>query len=100
MSQKTTVIQSATGDKTALLLTSSATLITGIVVAFYTGWQLTLTMIAVAPFVTWIMNVMIKNIMKYYITNHTSYIKAGALVEQALNSIRTVLAFNRVKFEE
>ncbi len=99
LSHKATLIASATGEKTGLLIMGVMTLISGQIIGLYYGWQLTMIMIAFGPLLIFAVLLMTKCAIKFFVGAHMSYIKAGALVEQALGSIRTVLAFGNVRYE-
>ena len=100
ISQKCTTIETAVGDKTALSVSSMSTVFVGIGVGISFGWQLSLVLIAFAPFVVITLDRFMKKITQFHINSHISYIQAGSRVEQALSSIRTVLSFGNVELEK
>ncbi len=82
-----------------MLMQSISTIIVGVTVGMLYGWKLALCLIAFGPVVVVTLSVFMKKITRFHIGNHINYIKAGALVEQALASIRTVLSFGGVEYE-
>lgn len=96
ISQKCTTIEQAVGEKTGMLFQSVSTIFVGTGIALAYGWQLALVLIAFGPIVLIALNLFMKHVTTYHIKSHMNYISSGALVEQALSSIRTVLSFDGV----
>uniref|UniRef100_A0A8C3S2A9 ATP-binding cassette sub-family B member 5 n=1 Tax=Chelydra serpentina TaxID=8475 RepID=A0A8C3S2A9_CHESE len=69
-------INDGIGDKVAQLFQNMSTFTVGIVIGFVKGWKLTLVILSTSPlFISF------------------SYAKAGAVAEEVLSSVRTVVAF-------
>uniref|UniRef100_A0A8C4WTK2 ATP-binding cassette sub-family B member 5 n=1 Tax=Gopherus evgoodei TaxID=1825980 RepID=A0A8C4WTK2_9SAUR len=84
-------INEGIGDKIAMLLQALATFLTGFIVGFTRGWKLTLVILAVSPVLglsaaLWILSAFTDKEL-------TAYAKAGAVAEEVLAAIRTVIAF-------
>jgi len=99
MSIETYTIQQGIGDKIPQFLMAFCTIISGFVVGFARGWQLTLVLCAVIPFLSaagglygWVL----ANIKKK--TNQT-YVTSSAMAEQSLNAIKTVKSLSSEDFE-
>uniref|UniRef100_A0A4W3J9S5 ATP-binding cassette, sub-family B (MDR/TAP), member 4 n=1 Tax=Callorhinchus milii TaxID=7868 RepID=A0A4W3J9S5_CALMI len=86
-------ISDGTGDKIGMLIQSLATFIAGFVVGLVKGWKLTLVILAVSP----VMGLAAATFSK--VSGQTAYAKAGAVAEEVLGSIRTVVAFGGQKKE-
>uniref|UniRef100_A0A8D0L5R3 ATP-binding cassette sub-family B member 5 n=1 Tax=Sphenodon punctatus TaxID=8508 RepID=A0A8D0L5R3_SPHPU len=81
-------INDGIGDKIAQLFQNMATFIVGIVIGFVKGWKLTLVILATCPFI------MISGMIIALTSKElTAYAKAGAVAEEVLSSVRTVVAF-------
>uniref|UniRef100_A0A674I817 ATP-binding cassette sub-family B member 5 n=1 Tax=Terrapene triunguis TaxID=2587831 RepID=A0A674I817_9SAUR len=70
-------INDGIGDKVAQLFQNMSTFTVGIVIGFLKGWKLTLVILSTSP-------------LKF---TSFSYAKAGAVAEEVLSSVRTVVAF-------
>uniref|UniRef100_A0A8C0G9Z8 ATP-binding cassette sub-family B member 5 n=1 Tax=Chelonoidis abingdonii TaxID=106734 RepID=A0A8C0G9Z8_CHEAB len=70
-------INDGIGDKVAQLFQNMSTFTVGIVIGFVKGWKLTLVILSTSPLVF----------------TSFSYAKAGAVAEEVLSSVRTVVAF-------
>nr|QIZ12948.1 multidrug resistance protein 1-like isoform 1 [Perinereis aibuhitensis] len=92
-------IQEGIGDKLGQFFQYFSTFIGGFVVGFVYGWQLTLVILAISPLLAisgaamaWLGSAFTSKELK-------AYARAGAVAEQALSSIRTVMAFGGEKKE-
>lgn len=86
-------IQSGIGDKVGTTLQALATLFGGFIVAFVYGWKLALVMLAVCPLIVLSGALTGKVMASLTSKEQTAYAEAGAIAEQAISSIRTVVAF-------
>ncbi|KAG2465266.1 MDR1 protein, partial [Polypterus senegalus] len=68
--------------------------ITGIIIGFVYGWKLTLVILSVSPLIGVSAAVWSKVLATLTSKELTSYAKAGAIAEEVLVAIRTVVAFN------
>ena len=84
-------IQQGVGEKISTVLYASSTLIAGFVVGFLSGWQLTLVLCATLPILVIGGSLFIYALQKQAIQQSKAYSIAGALAEQALTAIRTVV---------
>ncbi|KAE9555334.1 hypothetical protein FO519_001416 [Halicephalobus sp. NKZ332] len=92
-------VQEGTGDKVGLLVQFLSQFFSGFIIAFTYDWKLTLIMLSVSPFLIiaggFLARVMASSVEK----EAKMYAKAGSVAEQALTSIRTVVAFNGQTYE-
>ncbi|EFN58606.1 hypothetical protein CHLNCDRAFT_34209 [Chlorella variabilis] len=87
-------IQLAIGDKVGHVIFNLTTAVVGIIIAFTKGWDMTLVMLAVTPFLAG-MGFMISVFMARNTSKiNTAYADANSIAQQALGNIRTVYAFN------
>jgi len=99
MSIETYTIQQGIGDKIPQFLMAFATIIAGFVMGFSQGWELTLVLCGVLPFLGiggglygWILANIKKKINEAYVTS-------AGLAEQCLNAIKTVKSLSSEDFE-
>ncbi|XP_066910223.1 ATP-dependent translocase ABCB1-like isoform X2 [Clytia hemisphaerica] len=92
-------IQSGIGDKVGNTLQAVSTLVGGFGVAFVFGWKLALVMLAVCPLIVMAGALTGKVMASLTSKEQTAYAQAGAIAEQAISSIRTVVAFGGEKEE-
>ncbi|RLN48604.1 hypothetical protein BBJ29_008200 [Phytophthora kernoviae] len=92
----TIAIQDGMGAKMSDLLHFSSTLVSGIVIAMVKGWELTLILMAVVPFVAASGIFARKVIMFSTKRGLQSYAQAGAVAQESLSNIRTVHMLNSV----
>ncbi|XP_006138405.2 ATP-binding cassette sub-family B member 5 isoform X1 [Pelodiscus sinensis] len=86
-------INDGIGDKVAQLFQNMTTFIVGIVIGFVKGWKLTLVILATSPLVVISAAFCSKMIIMLTSKELTAYAKAGAVAEEVLSSVRTVVAF-------
>ena len=107
-------IKEGIGDKFGMLLQYTAQFIAGFIIAFFYSWQLTLVMLSLTPLLAACGAFMskvracvcnrISNIHLQLVSSATQreslkYAIAGAIAEEVLSSMRTVIAFNAQKQE-
>ncbi|KAK6491454.1 ATP-dependent translocase ABCB1-like isoform X1 [Huso huso] len=92
-------INEGIGDKIALLIQSVATFLAGFVVGFIEGWKLTLVILAVSPVLGVAAALFSKVLTSFTSKEQAAYAKAGAVAEEVLSSIKTVVAFGGQKKE-
>ncbi|RXM97403.1 Multidrug resistance protein 1 [Acipenser ruthenus] len=92
-------INEGIGDKIALLIQSVATFLAGFVVGFIEGWKLTLVILAISPVLGVAAALFSKILTSFTGKEQAAYAKAGAVAEEVLSSIRTVVAFGGQKKE-
>ncbi|KAG9476541.1 hypothetical protein GDO78_003207 [Eleutherodactylus coqui] len=86
-------INEGIGDKIAMLLQSLTTFITGFIIGFVKGWKLTLVILAISPVMGLSAAVWAKILSTFTNKELSAYAKAGAVAEEVLAAIRTVVAF-------
>ncbi|XP_075443556.1 ATP-dependent translocase ABCB1 isoform X1 [Ascaphus truei] len=92
-------INEGIGDKIAMLFQSIATFLTGFIIGFIKGWKLTLVILAISPVMGLSAAIWAKILSAYTNKELTAYAKAGAVAEEVLAAIRTVMAFGGQKKE-
>ncbi|XP_065254511.1 ATP-dependent translocase ABCB1-like [Emys orbicularis] len=87
-------IQEGIGDKICISVQFFATFLTGIVIGFVYGWKLTLVILSVSPLLAAAAAVGSIFLASFTTKELTAYARAGAVAEEILTAIRTVVAFN------
>lgn len=88
------LIQDATGEKLGLFTADFFTFISGFVIAFVRGPRLAGVMLAVIPFLVIAGALLIRILSSATSKSQKAYGRAGAVAEEVLSSIRTVVSFN------
>ncbi|CAN2389828.1 phosphatidylcholine-translocating ATPase activity [Pristimantis euphronides] len=86
-------INDGIGDKVGHLLQNSATCIAGLVIGLAKGWQLALVYMSTSPLMALSSAFCSKMMVSLTSKELSAYAKAGAVAEEVLSSIRTVVAF-------
>ncbi|KAM9200099.1 ATP-dependent translocase ABCB1-like isoform 1-T1 [Mergus octosetaceus] len=86
-------INEGIGDKIGLLVQSVTTFVTGFIVGLIRGWKLTLVILAVSPVLGLSAALWAKVLSAFTDKEQAAYAKAGAVAEEVLGAIRTVIAF-------
>ncbi|XP_065254518.1 ATP-dependent translocase ABCB1-like [Emys orbicularis] len=87
-------IQEGIGDKICIFVQFFASFLTGIVIGFVYGWKLTLVILSVSPLLAAAAAVGSICLASFTTKELTAYARAGAVAEEILTAIRTVVAFN------
>ncbi|KAM9489216.1 ATP-dependent translocase ABCB1 isoform 1-T2 [Clarias gariepinus] len=90
-------INDGLGDKICIFVQFFCRFIAGIIIGFIYGWKLTLVILAVSPLLAGSAGVWSKILANLTSKELTAYAKAGAVAEEILVAIRTVVAFNGQK---
>ncbi|KFP39961.1 Multidrug resistance protein 1, partial [Chlamydotis macqueenii] len=86
-------INEGIGDKIGLLVQAVATFATGFIVGLIRGWKLTLVILAVSPVLGLSAALWAKVLSAFTDKEQAAYAKAGAVAEEVLAAVRTVIAF-------
>ncbi|EFB22674.1 hypothetical protein PANDA_001850, partial [Ailuropoda melanoleuca] len=86
-------ISEGIGDKVGMFFQAVATFFAGFIVGFVRGWKLTLVIMAISPILGLSTAVWAKILSAFSDKELAAYAKAGAVAEEALGAIRTVIAF-------
>ncbi|KAM6281047.1 ATP-dependent translocase ABCB1-like [Porphyrio hochstetteri] len=86
-------INEGIGDKIGLLVQSVTTFVTGFIVGLIRGWKLTLVILAVSPVLGLSAALWAKVLSAFTDKEQAAYAKAGAVAEEVLAAVRTVIAF-------
>nr|KAF6417722.1 ATP binding cassette subfamily B member 1 [Rousettus aegyptiacus] len=92
-------INEGIGDKIGMFFQSIATFLTGFIIGFTRGWKLTLVILAISPVLGLSVAVWAKILSSFTDKELLAYAKAGAVAEEVLAAIRTVIAFGGQKKE-
>ncbi|TFK09667.1 trace amine-associated receptor 1 [Platysternon megacephalum] len=87
-------IHEGIGDKFCIFVQFFATFLTGIVIGFVYGWKLTLVILSVSPVLAAAAAVGSFFLASFTTKELTAYATAGAVAEEILTAIKTVVAFN------
>ncbi|XP_048881343.1 ATP-dependent translocase ABCB1 isoform X28 [Brienomyrus brachyistius] len=90
-------INDGLGEKICLFVQYFCAFIAGIIIGFINGWKLTLVILAVSPLLAGSAAVWSKIVVTLISKELSAYAKAGAVAEEFLVAIRTVVAFNGQK---
>ncbi|KAJ3085456.1 Multidrug resistance protein 1, partial [Quaeritorhiza haematococci] len=93
MSSDMNVIQDGISEKMGFVIQHMTTFIAGFVIAFTKGWQLALVLISVFPLLAGCAAFMSKVVADGSGKGQNAYASAGAVAEQALFAIKTVVSF-------
>lgn len=94
-----TQIQTGIGDKCGAVIQALSTLVGGVIIAFVFGWKLALVMLALSPVIMAAGALTGKVMGALSNKEQTAYSEAGSVAEEAISSIRTVVAFGGEKDE-
>ncbi|KAG8443724.1 hypothetical protein GDO86_009046 [Hymenochirus boettgeri] len=86
-------INDGIGDKIGHLFQNVSTFIAGIIIALASGWELALVYMATAPVIALSSALSSKMLVSLTSKELSAYAAAGAVAEEVLSSIRTVVAF-------
>ncbi|XP_021098295.1 multidrug resistance protein 1 [Heterocephalus glaber] len=86
-------INEGIGDKIGMFFQSMATFVAGFIIGFTRGWKLTLVILAVSPVLGLSAAIWAKVLSSFTDKELLAYAKAGAVAEEVLAAIRTVIAF-------
>ncbi|KAI7905983.1 P-loop containing nucleoside triphosphate hydrolase protein [Cokeromyces recurvatus] len=97
LASDTQIIQDGISEKFGLLVSLSAQFIAGLIVAFIKGWRVAIIMFALLPLIFGSGRFLAHFLTKYSFAAQHTYAQAGAVAEQAFQSIRTVYSFSLQK---
>ncbi|XP_078320541.1 ATP-dependent translocase ABCB1-like isoform X1 [Crassostrea virginica] len=86
-------IQMGIGDKMGICFQWTSSFLTGVVIGFVYGWKLTLVILAFSPLIMVAALIQDKMITTASSKGLDAYAKAGAVADEVLGAIRTVVAF-------
>ncbi|KAM6338977.1 ATP-binding cassette sub-family B member 5 [Podargus strigoides] len=87
-------IHEGIGDKICIFVQFFATFLAGIIIGFIHGWKLTLVILSVSPLLAASAAVWSTLLASLTAKELSAYASAGAVAEEILTAIRTVVAFN------
>ena len=86
-------IQNGIGDKIGNTIQVTSALFGGLLVSFIFGWKLAFVLLSVCPLIGVAGALSGKLMASLTSKEQTAYAEAGAIAEQSISSIRTVVAF-------
>ncbi|KAF4019990.1 hypothetical protein G4228_011616, partial [Cervus hanglu yarkandensis] len=86
-------INDGIGDKIALLFQNMSTFSVGLAIGLVKGWKLTLVTLSTSPLIIASAAIFSRIVISLSNKELNAYSKAGAVAEEVLSSIRTVIAF-------
>ncbi|XP_070326260.1 ATP-dependent translocase ABCB1 isoform X2 [Odocoileus virginianus] len=92
-------INEGIGDKIGMFFQAMSTFFTGFIVGFTEGWKLTLVILAISSVVGLSAAICARILSSFTDKELLAYAKAGAVAEEVLAAIRTVIAFGGQKKE-
>ncbi|XP_028631884.1 multidrug resistance protein 1B isoform X2 [Grammomys surdaster] len=92
-------INDGIGDKIGMFFQNMTTFLAGFIIGFISGWKLTLVILAVSPLIGLSSALWAKVLTSFTDKELQAYAKAGAVAEEVLAAIRTVIAFGGQKKE-
>ncbi|XP_077124839.1 ATP-dependent translocase ABCB1-like isoform X2 [Ranitomeya variabilis] len=97
MSRDMGIVYDGLSNKLCMFVQMISSAIGGIVIAFLYGWKLTLVILSISPLIGLSGALWSKIATSYTTKEINAYAKAGAVAEEVLTAIRTVIAFNGQK---
>ncbi|XP_065439363.1 ATP-dependent translocase ABCB1-like isoform X1 [Chrysemys picta bellii] len=94
LTQDINTIHEGIGDKFCIFVQFFFTFLTGIVIGFVYGWKLTLVILSVSPLLSAAATVGSIFLASFTTKELTAYARAGAVAEEILTAVRTVVTFN------
>ena len=92
-------LQEGIGEKIGMMTFFTSTFLCSIITAFVYGWDLTLIIMTMIPFMIIFGGIAAKVQSSFAEKEMAAYGKAGSIAEEALSAIRTVVAFGGQKKE-
>uniref|UniRef100_A0A7E4VAT3 Multidrug resistance protein 1 n=1 Tax=Panagrellus redivivus TaxID=6233 RepID=A0A7E4VAT3_PANRE len=99
MSANIEKIKDGTSDKPAIVLQALGAIFSGVILAFVFCWRLTLVVIIILPFVVLSLYGSARAVNAAIYKEMSAYSAAGAVAEEMISGIRTVMSFNAQSFE-
>ncbi|XP_058688366.1 ATP-binding cassette sub-family B member 5 isoform X2 [Poecile atricapillus] len=87
-------IREGMGDKISIFLQFFSTFVSGLIIGFIYGWKLALVVTSVSPLLAASTAIWSTLLASLTAKELSAYAKAGAVAEEILTAIRTVVAFN------
>ena len=92
-------IELGVGEKFGTLVECASTFVTGLIIAFFASWKLTLVILCVSPFLAGCIIYMVISMRKSLFLSRKAYETAGGVAEEVLYNIKTVVSFGNFDFE-
>ena len=93
-------IELGVGEKFGTIIECAATFVTGLIIAFFSSWKLTLIILCVAPFLAICIIYMVTAMRRNLFLSRKAYETAGGVAEEVLYNIKTVASFSHFDFEK
>ncbi|KAJ9049964.1 hypothetical protein DSO57_1018993 [Entomophthora muscae] len=95
ITSNTSLIQDGILEKVALIIQDISTFLLGFAIAFTASWQLTLVVLCIIPAMAITIGFLNYFASHFATQSIAHYSNAGTLVEEAISSMRTAMAFNQ-----
>ncbi|KJE91891.1 ATP-binding cassette sub-family B member 11 [Capsaspora owczarzaki ATCC 30864] len=89
-----TLVKGLSGSVAALVIQALVSVVAGLVIAFWSGWKLTLVVLASLPLLTFANVFHMKAMTGYHAMGKKDYQKAGAIATESVSCIRTVASLH------
>ncbi|XP_057304108.1 ATP-dependent translocase ABCB1-like isoform X1 [Hydractinia symbiolongicarpus] len=99
MFEDMTLLQTGIGDKIGATIQAFVTFLSGFVISFVLSWKLALVVLSLTPLIMICGALMGKVMAAFTSKEQSAYASAGAIAEEVISSIRTVVAFGGEKRE-
>ena len=92
-------IEFGLGEKIGQSIENLSTIVSGLIIAFLTSWELTLIMLTLAPLMGICLYCILFSLKKTIVLSRKAYEKAGGMAEEILYNIKTVASFSNYDHE-
>ncbi|EFA83580.1 hypothetical protein PPL_02646 [Heterostelium album PN500] len=92
-----TLVQGMSSQRLGLVIQNLVTIVVGLVIAFISGWKLTLVVLATVPIIAFAGKVEMEFMSGFSKEGKEAYAKSGQIATEAIGGIRTVASFNAEK---
>mmetsp|Transcript_10713 Transcript_10713/g.25404 ORF Transcript_10713/g.25404 Transcript_10713/m.25404 type:complete len:1267 (+) Transcript_10713:289-4089(+) len=94
MNEDAVAVETAMGEKVGTFVFSVSMFLSGIIIAFRFGWDITLVMLAVMPLLGGSVALLFKVMSDSSRKSQAAYSEANSIAQSALSAVRTVYSFN------
>lgn len=88
-------MQVALSEKVGLTIRSLSTFVTGFVIAFFMGWDMTLVLLGCIPLMAILGGAIGKTIARSSAAQNSAYAQASDVAQQSIAQVRTVVSYTR-----
>ena len=95
MNKEITAIQAAAGEKMATIIMALTMTLTGFIISFSIGWSFSLVCCGLFPFFVLVIMFLVWTLSVGYKKGEAAFKKSSSIAEQALSSIKIVVAYGQ-----